>query len=117
MSTLTALQAFDNDVLGSEQDAGGSFAVTFTFNGKTYTGQRTPIPASLAMEDAGYVAQYDFHLLVRNGVWGAVPAPVVNNVLTITGNRIEVENRAYRIEKIESSQDGIEMTYSMKAKN
>jgi hypothetical protein len=99
---MTMLQQFEADVAAVEPE----LPVTFTFNGKSYTGQRLPAIDAQEFVDAGILPKSDFDLLARRAIYVGVDAPVKNDEFTIEGVR-------YRVDRLNSSQDGITVLYSL----
>lgn len=117
---MTPIQAqFDADVAAVEGDA----LVIFKFEGKEYTGQRTPVRSVLQMVEAGFELGYDFTLDVRPSQFDSTKGerpPNNTEVIVICdaapsaseGQRVtEIE---YRIVSVTPDQFGVVNIYALK---
>lgn len=98
---------FDADVAAVETD----LPVTFTFAGKSYVGQKTPIVDKLGMADAGFEPGVDFILEVRLSQFtGNDRAPGNLDI-------IEIGDTEYCIKQTTPDQSGIVVTYGVQQKS
>lgn len=97
------LEQFEADVAGVEPD----MPVTFKFKGLACTGQRLPMIDAHDFVDVGFIAKSDFDLLVRPSMFSAVTAPAKGDEFT------ELESNTYRVDRLNTSQDGITVLYSL----
>ena len=102
---MTQTEQFDADVAGIEPEG----LVTFTYDGKPYVAQRTPIADKLAIDDAGYELNLDLMLEVRTKQFTDASIRPPANTETIKIGDIE-----YQIASVTPDQYGVVNTYGVK---
>lgn len=105
---------YDRDIQAIEPE----MPQLFYWQGKPYTGQRNEIVDTLTGMDAGYLQEYDFELLVRTSAFPAgVNIPAVNDLLELANPNVLIKKRIeFTIKSAKPSQDGVTITYGIKAR-
>jgi len=98
----------DADVAGVET-VDSAFALTFTFEGKPYIAQRTPIAGRLEMQDPGYEQLFDFTMEVRTAQFSASCRPPQEEDVILIGDN------EYRIASATPDQANVVITYALKS--
>lgn len=101
---MTQKQQFDADVLATEPEG----ELTFTYNGKPYIGQRTPILDKQVMVENGFELGFDFTMESRNSQFVAPDRAPANTDI------VKIDDVEYRIVATTPDQFGVVNHYALK---
>ena len=109
---------YDSDIAAVEPECGGG--LVFYWLKKAYTAQRNEIDAMLLGQDAGYLEQYDFEIIVRQSIFAGIRPPRVEDAIEMANpdaSDTAHPRLALRIKSVKPSQDGVSWTWGVKADN